>query len=53
MKYMLDTNVVARLRDNDARVAARFAAVATDSGGMPLVVLAELNPRVANRTARV
>lgn len=42
MKYVLDTNVVARLLDNDARVAPRFAAVATDSVGMPLVVLAEL-----------
>ncbi|HEX3849890.1 MAG TPA: type II toxin-antitoxin system VapC family toxin, partial [Polyangiaceae bacterium] len=42
MKYVLDTNVVARLLDNDARVALRFAAVATDSVGMPLVVLAEL-----------
>ena len=42
MKYVLDTNVVARLLDNDVRVAPRFAAVATDSVGMPLVVLAEL-----------
>ena len=42
MRYVLDTNVVARLLDNDARVALRFAAVATDSVGMPLVVLAEL-----------
>jgi len=42
VKYVLDTNVVARLLDNDARVAPRFAAVATDSVGMPLVVLAEL-----------
>jgi tRNA(fMet)-specific endonuclease VapC len=42
VKYVLDTNVVARLLDNDARVAPRFAAVATDSVGVPLVVLAEL-----------
>jgi tRNA(fMet)-specific endonuclease VapC len=42
VKYVLDTNVVARLLDNDARVAPRFAAVGTDSVGMPLVVLAEL-----------
>jgi len=42
VKYVLDTNVVARLLDNDARVAPRFAAVAADSVGMPLVVLAEL-----------
>ena len=42
MKYVFDTNVVARLLDNDARVAPRFAAVAADSVGMPLVVLAEL-----------
>jgi predicted nucleic acid-binding protein len=53
VKYVLDTNVVARLLDNDARVAPRFAAVATDSVGMPLVVLAELllvsrSPRVAS-----
>ena len=42
MKYVFDTNVVARLLDNDARVALRFAAVAADSVGTPLVVLAEL-----------
>ncbi len=42
MKYVLDTNVVARLLDKDARVSQRFAAVAADSVGMPLVVLAEL-----------
>ena len=42
MKYVLDTNVVARLLDNDARVVPRFAAVAADSLGMSLVVLAEL-----------
>jgi tRNA(fMet)-specific endonuclease VapC len=42
VKCVFDTNVVARLLDNDARVAPRFAAVATDSVGMPLVVLAEL-----------
>jgi tRNA(fMet)-specific endonuclease VapC len=42
VKYVLDTNVVARLLDNDARVALQFAAVAADSVGMPLVVLAEL-----------
>ena len=42
MKYVVDTNVVARLLDNDARVAPRFATVAADSVGMPLVVLAEL-----------
>jgi tRNA(fMet)-specific endonuclease VapC len=42
VKYVLDTNVVARLLDNDARVAPRFAAVATVSVGMPLVVLAEV-----------
>jgi predicted nucleic acid-binding protein len=42
VKYVLDTNVVARLLDNDARVAPRLKAVATDSVGMPVVVLAEL-----------
>ncbi len=42
MKYVLDTNVVARLLDNEPRVVARFAPLALDSVGMPLVVLAEL-----------
>ncbi|HEV3193372.1 MAG TPA: PIN domain-containing protein [Polyangiaceae bacterium] len=42
MKYVLDTNVVARLLDGDKRVTQRLAAVATDDVGIPLVVLAEL-----------
>jgi len=49
VKYVLDTNVVARLLDNDARVALRFAAVAADSVGMPLVVLAEETPPISIR----
>ena len=42
MRYVLDTNVVARLLDGDERVTARLADVSTDDVGMPLVVLAEL-----------
>jgi tRNA(fMet)-specific endonuclease VapC len=42
VRYVLDTNVVARLLDGDERVTARLADVSTDDVGMPLVVLAEL-----------
>lgn len=42
MKYVLDTNIVARLLDGDARVVPRVAGLTTDDVGMPLVVLAEL-----------
>jgi predicted nucleic acid-binding protein len=50
--YVFDTNVVARLLDNDARVEARFAAVAMDNVGMPLVVLAELRFGVEKSSRR-
>jgi predicted nucleic acid-binding protein len=42
VKYVLDTNIVARLPDGDARVVQRVAALEADSFGMPLVVFAEL-----------
>jgi tRNA(fMet)-specific endonuclease VapC len=42
VRYVLDTNVVARLLDGDERVTARLAEVSTDEVGMPLVVFAEL-----------
>jgi predicted nucleic acid-binding protein len=42
VRYVLDTNVVARLLDGDERVTARLADVSTDDVGMPLVALAEL-----------
>jgi tRNA(fMet)-specific endonuclease VapC len=42
VKYVLDTNVVARLLDGDERVTARLADVSTDDIGIPLVVFAEL-----------
>ncbi|MGH7437480.1 MAG: PIN domain-containing protein [Polyangiaceae bacterium] len=42
MRYVLDTNVVARLLDGDGRVTTRLANVPTDDVVIPLVVLAEL-----------
>lgn len=42
MKYVLDTNIVARLLEGDARIVPHVAALETDSVGIPLVVLAEL-----------
>ncbi|MGC4093361.1 MAG: PIN domain-containing protein [Polyangiaceae bacterium] len=42
MKYVLDTNVVARLLDGDERVLSRLAGVEPTDVGIPLVVLAEL-----------
>ena len=42
MRYVLDTNVVARLLDGDKRVTARLEDVSTDDVGIPLVVFAEL-----------
>lgn len=42
MKYVLDTNVVARLLEGDQRVVPRVGALEADSFGMPLVVFAEL-----------
>ena len=53
MRYVFDTNVVARLLDHDARVAPRFAAVTADSVGVPLVVLAELLFGVEKSSRRV
>ena len=57
MKYVLDTNVVARLLEGDPRVVPRVSALEADSFGMPLVVFAELlfgveksARREANRT---
>ncbi len=42
MRYVLDTNVVARLLDGDARVTLKLSNVPTDEVGLPLVVFAEL-----------
>lgn len=42
MKYVLDTNIVARLLDGDERVLARLAGVEPSDVGIPLLVLAEL-----------
>ena len=42
MKYVLDTNIVARLLEGDPRVVPRVSALEADSFGMPLVVFAEL-----------
>ena len=42
MKYVLDTNIVARLLEGDPRVVPRVAGLEADSFGMPLVVFAEL-----------
>ncbi len=42
MKYVLDTNVVARLLDGDERVLAHLADVDPSDVGIPLLVLAEL-----------
>jgi tRNA(fMet)-specific endonuclease VapC len=42
LRYVLDTNIVARLLDGDARVVSRVAGLDTEAIGIPLVVLAEL-----------
>jgi tRNA(fMet)-specific endonuclease VapC len=42
VKYVLDTNIVARLLEGDTRVVPRVASLEADSFGMPLVVFAEL-----------
>jgi tRNA(fMet)-specific endonuclease VapC len=42
VKYVLDTNVVARLLDGDERVLAYLAGVDPGDVGIPLLVLAEL-----------
>jgi tRNA(fMet)-specific endonuclease VapC len=42
LRYVLDTNIVARLLEGDPRVVPRVAGFEADSIGMPLVVLAEL-----------
>ena len=42
MKYVLDTNIVARLLEGDPRVVPRVADVGVSGFGMPLVVFAEL-----------
>lgn len=42
MKYVLDTNIVARLLDGDERVLNRLAGVDPSDVGIPLLVLAEL-----------
>jgi predicted nucleic acid-binding protein len=42
VRYVLDTNIVARLLEGDQRVVPRVNALAADSFGMPLVVFAEL-----------
>jgi tRNA(fMet)-specific endonuclease VapC len=42
VRYVLDTNIVARLLDGDPRVTTRLTSVAVDDVGIPLVVFAEL-----------
>ena len=42
MRYVLDTNIVARLLDDDARLLRRLAGVSARDVGLPLLVLAEL-----------
>lgn len=42
MKYVLDTNIVARLLSGDERVLAHLADVDPSDVGIPLLVLAEL-----------
>jgi len=42
VKYILDTNVVARLLDGDERVLAHLAEVDPRDVGIPLLVVAEL-----------
>ena len=42
MKYVLDTNIVARLLDGDERVLGHLAEVEPSDVGIPLLVLAEL-----------
>jgi tRNA(fMet)-specific endonuclease VapC len=52
VKYVLDTNIVARLLDADPRVALRLAALPVEDIGIPLVVLAELLLGVEKSTRR-
>jgi tRNA(fMet)-specific endonuclease VapC len=42
VKYVLDTNIVARLLDGDERVLGHLADVEPSDVGIPLLVLAEL-----------
>jgi predicted nucleic acid-binding protein len=42
VKYVLDTNIVARLLDGEERVLSHLADVAPSDVGIPLLVLAEL-----------
>jgi tRNA(fMet)-specific endonuclease VapC len=42
IEYVLDTNIVARLLDNDPRVVPRVTLLHAETIGIPLVVLAEL-----------
>ncbi len=42
MKYVLDTNIVARLLDGDEHVLSHLADVEPSDVGIPLLVLAEL-----------
>lgn len=42
MKYVLDTNIVARLLDGDERVLSHLTDVEPSDVGIPLLVLAEL-----------
>lgn len=42
MRYVLDTNIVARLLDGDPRIIQRVAGLDADKFGIPLVVVAEL-----------
>ncbi len=52
MKYVLDTNIVARLLEGDQRVVPRVNALEADSFGLPLVVFAELLFGVEKSTRR-
>jgi len=53
VKYVLDTNIVARLLEGDPRVVPRVSALEADSFGMPLVVFAELGySRTQQRAGR-
>ncbi|HMR09988.1 MAG TPA: type II toxin-antitoxin system VapC family toxin [Polyangiaceae bacterium] len=42
MKYVVDTNIVARILDGDARVLGHLAHVEPSDVGIPLLVVAEL-----------
>lgn len=59
LQYVFDTNIVARLLDDDARVVSRVAALDAEAIGIPLVVLAELlygvekSARIEENRARV